>query len=214
MADDPANQFPALREFQDRVRAIAREVDLERDKMSGVDSDDSDDDPRGTAAETAAEETLRRCLDEMARPICLFRREKTPEDARERKKFLKIVKTASRHLLMLYYEPPQANDTPLNLTSHPSNGVKKLADSVHDLLGQHWKCECNWRPPTGVREARLSLTRHRHFLLKVAEPPQPTLAGRGHSRAANTNAKFEVLLPVCKNCVAWKVTNVHAMARM
>jgi hypothetical protein len=186
-------------------------VDLERDKTSGVDSNDSDDDARGGAAKTAAEETLRRCL-KMAR-ICLFRREKTPEDRRDREKFLKIIKAASHHLLKVYFEPAQPDDACPNLASHPSNGVKKLADSVYDLLDRHWKCRCHWPPPAGAREARLSLTRHDEFL-KVKVPPRPTRAPLHRSGNVSVNAKFEVLLPVCKECVTWKVTDVHVMAYM
>ena len=202
-ADDRVERFPALRAFQARVRAIEREVDVEREETSSVGSDDSDDDGEGGAAETAAEEKLRRCVVELGAAACLFRRERRPEDAHERKKFLKIVKKASRHLLQLYFEPPQADDAPPNLASHPSNGVKKLADSVNCLLGQHWKCRCHVRRPAAVREARLSLTRHRKFLLKAATPPRS-------AREEN----FEVLLPVCRQSVTWKVTDVQAMTRM
>lgn len=186
-------------------------MDLERRaKTSGMDSDDSD----GEAGETPAEETLRRCLDQMASSIRLFRREKSPEGPRDRKIFLKTLHTASRHLMSVYLEPPQANDPRVDLASHPSNGVKKLADSVHHLLGQHWRCHCHWRAPAGAREARLSLTRHHEFLLKVAVPQRATGTQTDSIRNVSVNADFEVLLPVCTDCVTWKVTDVHVMAYM
>lgn len=212
-ADNSAERFPALHAFQARIRAIAREVDLEREKTNSTNGDDSDDDAGGGAAEIA-EEKLRRCLAEHSSVLYLFRREKTPEGAREREKFLAIVKKASRHLLLLYFDPPQADGAPPNLASHPSVGVKKLADGVHNLLGRHWRCRCQWRQSAGSREARLSLTRHRQFLLTVPAPPRPTWARKDTSKDVGFNAKFEVLLPVCTACVSWKVTNVHAMAQV
>ncbi len=186
-------------------------MDLERQaKTSGMDSHDSD----GEAVETPAEETLRRCLDQMASSIRLFRREKSPEGPRDRKIFLKILRTVSSHLTSVYLEPPEANETRVDLASHPSNGVKKLADSVYDLLGRHWRCHCHWRASAGAREARLSLTRHHEFLLKVAVPQRETGIQTNGIRNVSVNAEFEVLLPVCRDCVTWKVTDVHVMAYM
>jgi len=205
-ADDPAKQFPELHALQARVQATGS-VDSDDNDDSG----DSDDDDGGGAAETSVEKKLRRALDGMESSIYLFRREKTPEDTRDREKFLKIIKTASRHLLQLYSEPPQADDAPPNLASHPSSGVKKLANDVYGLLGKHWKCGCYRLPPAGTREARLSLTRHRQFQLKAAAP-RPAWAQESRSRDMSANAKFEVLLPTCKDCVVWKVTDVHVMA--
>ncbi|KAL8363271.1 hypothetical protein RB601_009172 [Gaeumannomyces tritici] len=204
--DDPAEQLPELHELQARIYAIARDVDPEKDKARGMESDDDEDGSAGCATETAEEKKVQRCLAEMAGAIRLFRREKTPKETDKRDKFLRIVRKASRHLLKLYFDEPHAGHAPLDLARHPSNGVKKLADSVHGLLCQHCNCGCRWRRPPNAREARLSLTRHRQFLLKATAAEQLGLVPK------DIDAKFEILLPVCGDHCTWKVTDVRAMA--
>ncbi|KAF1941676.1 subtilisin-like protein [Clathrospora elynae] len=121
-------------------------------------------------------------------------------DPDKRKRFLKQVRIAAKHLLNVYYKDESRHDFEgLTLSQHPSHGAKFLADKVYDTLERHWKCECPQgaaRPP-GSREARPSLTKHRQFIPKA-------LGGMTH-----TPARFEVLLPVCKDSIEWKITHVE-----
>ncbi|RSL89802.1 hypothetical protein CDV31_015804 [Fusarium ambrosium] len=106
-----------------------------------------------------------------------------------RAKFLDRVNIAQAHLQKLYCSSPsQGAVGQMNLFQHPSRGIRVLAEKVYAILQQHWRCDCHQRVD-GPREVRLSLSRH-------CEPPP-------------TPAKFEVLFPICKNCVQWRVTNVE-----
>ena len=125
-------------------------------------------------------------------------------DADKREKFLKRVRRAAKHLLEVYYKEESGPDAEsFSLSQHPSQGMKESADRVYKTLERHWRCSCSQRAATltGPREARLNLTRHRQFAPKTTARTDP--------RRANVQAKFEILLPVCKNSVEWKITNIE-----
>ncbi|RTE84122.1 hypothetical protein BHE90_001332 [Fusarium euwallaceae] len=114
---------------------------------------------------------------------------KERKSGHRRAKFLDRVNIAQTHLQKLYCSSTsQGALGQMNLFQHPSRGIRVLAEKVYALLQQHWRCDCHQRVD-GPREVRLSLSRH-------CEPPP-------------TPAKFEVLFPICKDCVQWKVTNVE-----
>lgn len=125
-------------------------------------------------------------------------------DPDKRNKFLKRIRTAKNHLLEVYCKVHSGTDLEgLSLSQHPSHGMKEVADRVYNILERHWRCSCSHRAvrPTGVREARLSLIRHRELAAKTSSHISTT--------TAHLPAKFEVLLPVCKDDARWKVTNVE-----
>jgi len=176
-ATESERQFPTLYDLGLRVRPINQE---------GLDSDDIDDITLETAVQK--KKKSQRYVNQMQGSVRIFSRK---ENSQERRKFLNRLADARDHLLHLYI-PGRPEDTP-ELHQHPSSGVKELANTLHKLLYRHWNCKCphRWR-----REARLSLTRHRIFLLKAP------------SRIRST-ADFEVLLPICRENSEWKVTNVQ-----
>lgn len=139
-------------------------------------------------------------LDIMGRDITLFHK-KEKLDQRKRKKFLDRVNGAARHLSDVYCKENSGLDAEdFDLSQHPSYGMKELSNRVYHPLERHWRCNCAQRP-TRVREARLSLIRHRHLAPKM--PPH------ANTRRDHLPAKFEVLLPVCKDSVERKATNVE-----
>lgn len=135
--------------------------------------------------------------------VSLFNKyEKRDPDKRE--KFLKRVRRAAKHLLEVYYKEEADPDVEsFSLSQHPSHGMKESADRVYKTLERHWRCSCSQRAArlTGPREARLNLARHRQFA--------PKTTTRTDSRRANVPAIFEILLPVCKDSVEWKITNIE-----
>ncbi|EHK26381.1 uncharacterized protein TRIVIDRAFT_63697 [Trichoderma virens Gv29-8] len=136
--------------------------------------------------------------------IFLFHKEENKSTA-ARDKFLKRIRGATEHLLDVYFRHPCGVDAEeYELSKHPSYGMKVLANRTYYLLEQHWKCDCvKWARPCGLREARLCLILHRRLAPKVA--PQ------GIAAHNNPLAKFEILLPVCKDNIEWKVTNVEVV---
>jgi hypothetical protein len=146
-----------------------------------------------------SDEQHQKYLDILGSDISLFRgSEQTNWDKRE--KFLKRVRVAAKHLLEVYCKDdtgPEAES--LTLSQHPSHGAKESADKLYKCLQRHWRCDCPQRATKqlGAREARLSLTRYRQFAPRV--PKARALA----------SLNFEIVLPVCKDKVEWKVTNVE-----
>ncbi|KAF1829667.1 hypothetical protein BDW02DRAFT_602366 [Decorospora gaudefroyi] len=148
-------------------------------------------------------EKRQRYLSILGDNISLFRSVER-RDPSKRETFLKRLRMAATHLLQVYCNQEYNVDTEqYSLSHHPSRGIKPFADRVYKVLDQHWRCNCPQRGacPTGTREARLSLIRHRHFAPKTASDIE---IGRRH-----TPAKFEILLPVCKQSVEWKITNIE-----
>ena len=148
-------------------------------------------------------EQRKQYLDTMGRDVPLFHKNEK-RDQRKRKKFLDRVNGAAKHVLDVYCkERSELDAEDFNLSQHPSHGMKGLADRVYNLLERHWRCNCTQRAArlTGLREARLSLIKHRQLAPKM---PSHANTGRGH-----LPAKFEILLPVCKDSVEWKVINVE-----
>ncbi|KAF3074304.1 Major intracellular serine protease [Trichoderma lentiforme] len=136
--------------------------------------------------------------------LLFHKKEKDSET--ERAKFLKRVRGAKEHLLNVYFRPPCGVDAEeFDLSRHPSYGMKDLANKTYGLLERHWKCHCVQRAsaPSGLREARLSLTIHRGLAPKVV--PQ------GSTTHHRPQIKFEILLPLCKDDIEWKVTNVEVV---
>ena len=125
-------------------------------------------------------------------------------DSAKREKFLKRIRRGAKHLMEVYCTDHSGPETEgFSLAQHPSYGMKEFADRVYDVLERHWRCSCPQRaarPSTG-REARLSLIRHRQLAPKIKNGAK----GGG----LQPSAKFEILLPVCKDSVEWKVTNVE-----
>lgn len=123
----------------------------------------------------------------------------------DRDKFLKRIRRATEHLLDVYFRAPcGVGAEEFDLSRHPSYGMKEIANRTYGLLERHWKCHCVQRVrPYGLREARLNLFAHRRSASEVA---QQGITAHNHSLA-----KFEVLLPVCKDNVEWKVTNVEVI---
>lgn len=149
-------------------------------------------------------ERRRQYVDLVGRGVSLFHKSERQSKGK-RDKFLHRVKEASKHLLDVYCRDRSGTDAgeEFGLSQHPSHGIMDLADRVYSLLERHWKCHCAQRAarPSGAREARLSLIRHRQLAPKL---PLPEIRAQSHHPA-----KFEVLLPVCKGSVEWKVTNVE-----
>ncbi|PVH69882.1 subtilisin-like protein [Cadophora sp. DSE1049] len=147
-------------------------------------------------------EHRKRYLELMGRDVSLFHKNEMKNDEK-RGKFLKRVKEANRHLSDVYYRNISGQDAEeFNLYQHPSHGMKELANRAYHLLERHWKCHCSQR---AVREARLSLIRHRQL--------GPKLPSQEVTRQDYIPAKFEVLLPVCKDSVEWKVTDVEVIKK-
>ncbi|KAL7908226.1 hypothetical protein GGI35DRAFT_480935 [Trichoderma velutinum] len=139
------------------------------------------------------------------RNILLFHKEEKSSKT-ERDKFLKRVRGATEHLLSVYFRAPCGVDAEeFDLSKHPSYGMKDLANKTYGLLERHWKCHCVQRAsaPCGLREARLSLVIHRRL------PPKVALGGTTANNCSQ--AKFEILLPLCKDDIEWKVTNVEVV---
>ncbi|KAL6399874.1 hypothetical protein AUP68_17283 [Ilyonectria robusta] len=128
---------------------------------------------------------------------------KEQQNGDKRAKFLVRVKRAAAHLLDVYCRDPHSGQDieDLSLSQHPSHGMKELADKVYGLLDHHWKCECSHRGarPTGSRQARLSLIRYRQLADQIAS--------KAIAQQAHLSVNFEILLPVCRDIVEWKVTN-------
>jgi hypothetical protein len=144
-------------------------------------------------------ERRKRYLKIIGRDISLFH-ENEIKSHEKRRKFLERVKEANQHLSKVYLNDRSEQDAEeCNLSQHPSNSMKELANRVYDLLEQHWKCRCPQRAP---REVRLSLIRHRQLA--------PKLPSQYFTMQDCIPAKFEVLLPVRKDSVGWKVTNIEA----
>lgn len=135
----------------------------------------------------------------LGRSTPLFHKEEKRCKA-ERDKFLKRIRRATEHLLDVYFRTPCGMAEEFDLSRHPSYGMKEIADRTYCLLERHWKCHCVQRiKPYGLREARLNLFR--------------SASNMEHQEIAahNTLAKFEVLLPVCKDKAEWKVTNIEVV---
>ncbi|KAF2689750.1 hypothetical protein K458DRAFT_413999 [Lentithecium fluviatile CBS 122367] len=148
-------------------------------------------------------ETRLRYLGLIGHGVNLFHKSER-RDPDKRDKFLKRVRRAAKHLLEVYCKDHgDLGAGEFSLSQHPSHGMKGFADRVYHVLERHWRCNCAQRAarPGRAREARLSLTRHRQLAPKTPAHLSPM---RGH-----IPAKFEVLLPVCKEEVEWKVTNVE-----
>ncbi|KAH8665487.1 hypothetical protein BGZ61DRAFT_484575 [Ilyonectria robusta] len=141
-------------------------------------------------------ESYRRCLDQSNLRIRLLHRK---ESFGERNKFLSRLQRASRHLLNQYYKEYRSDNDVIELSQHPSFGIKTLANTAYGLLEKHSRCKC--RQPVARREVRLSLTEHRKFQLRKRQ--QET----GNWRPSS--AEFEMLLPVCQDDDHWKITNVQ-----
>lgn len=125
---------------------------------------------------------------------------------KERRRFTTSVRAAGKHLLDVYFrDTSAADDDEFSLSQHPSRGIKELANCLYGLLERHWKCRCpqhHWGTSLAVgREARLSLIRHRQLAPKVAVMEATAQSYRP--------ARFEILLPVTKHGVQWKVVNVE-----
>lgn len=138
------------------------------------------------------------------RNFSLFRKQERKCKA-DRDKFLEPVRLAAAHLMNVYYTDRSAQDgIEVNLSDHPSSGMKELANRVYNILERNWQCTCIQKAarPSGSREARLSLIRHHILAMKLSS------AGV-FSRSRVGSVKYELLLPVCKNEVEWKVTNVE-----
>lgn len=132
--------------------------------------------------------------------VPLFHGKETKSE-KGRKKFLERVREATEHLLDVYCKDRSGQDAEeFNLSQYPGHGIKDRANIVYNILEQHWKCNCTQRP-TQVREVRLSLIRHRQLA-----PKRPS---QGITVQDDFPTKFEVLLPVCKTSVPWKVANVQ-----
>ncbi|KKP05304.1 subtilase [Trichoderma harzianum] len=104
------------------------------------------------------------------------------------------------------FPPPLGVDADeLDLSKHPSCGMRSLANKTYGLLERHWKCHCIQQASrlSGLREARLSLIIHRRLASEVAE--------QGITAYSCPQAKFEILLPVCQDNAEWKVTNVEVV---
>lgn len=124
----------------------------------------------------------------------------------ERAKFLKRLTRAKDHLLNVYFQLPLGVDAEeLDLSRHPSCGMRSLANKTYGLLERHWKCHCIQQASrsSGLREARLSLIIHRRLASEVA--------AQGITAYSCPQAKFEILLPVCQDNAEWKVTNVEVV---
>lgn len=125
---------------------------------------------------------------------------------KERQKFTTVLRAARNHLLGVYFRHTStADDDKFSLSHHPSRGIKELANCLYGLLERHWKCPCPQHHSGASlavgREARLSLIRHRQLAPKVAVMEATAQSYRP--------ANFEILLPVTKNGVQWKVVNVE-----
>ncbi|KAL0936356.1 subtilisin-like protease [Colletotrichum truncatum] len=130
-------------------------------------------------------------------------KEKTSKLVRE--KFITPIKIAATHLSNVYCRDRSTHgNSELSLSQHPSSGMRDAANRIYSMLERHWQCNCHQRAtrPERAREARLSLIRHHILALKLS-------SGRTSSRGLLQKAKYEVLLPVCKEQVEWKVTNVE-----
>ncbi|KAL6695706.1 peptidase S8/S53 domain-containing protein [Trichoderma pleuroticola] len=135
--------------------------------------------------------------------VPLFHKEEKKSKA-ERVKFLKRVRRTKDHLLDVYFQPPRGVDAEeLDLSRNPSYGMRGLANKTYGLLERHWNCHCIQRAsgPSGLREARLGAIIHRRLA--------PEAAPQGSTAYSCPQAKFEILLPVCKDDAEWKVTNVE-----
>lgn len=134
----------------------------------------------------------------------LFRKSERASE-RKRSKFLGPVRLAAKHLLNVYFRNcPEPDMEELKLSQHPSGGVKETTNRIYGLLHQHWQCQCVQRAaqPYGPREARISLNKHQNLALKASSPRE--------SHQTRQSAKFEILLPACKDSIEWKVANVEA----
>ncbi|KAJ3549806.1 hypothetical protein NM208_g304 [Fusarium decemcellulare] len=139
-------------------------------------------------------------LELFGRRVSLFN-SKEKNSSEKRAKFLEKVQCAQRHLLEVYCPNSLRTESgPIDLHQHPSGGIKDLAEKVYVLLEQHWRCQCSQRNPK-QREVRLNLTSHCKLALSLPSSRVSTSTYRP--------TKFEVLLPVCKDCVEWKVTNIE-----
>ncbi|KAM0455083.1 hypothetical protein ACHAPV_007972 [Trichoderma viride] len=148
-------------------------------------------------------ETRRRYLSIIGHGTPLFHKEEKRCKA-ERDKFLKRIRRATEHLLDVYFRTPCGMAEEFDLSRHPSYGMKEIADRTYGLLERHWKCQCVQRAkPYGLREARLNLFAHHRSASNMVQ--------QGITAHNHTLAKFEVLLPICKDNVEWKVTNVEVV---
>ena len=136
----------------------------------------------------------RRYLDLLPPRVPLFHKNEK-RDAAKRSKFLNRIRFAAIHLLEVYCEEPRQDSETFSFFPHPNHGLKDLADKVYRVLRSNWRCSCSQSAATSsrVKEARLSLVRHRTFATKSVQCP----------------IKFEVLLPICKREITWKITNVE-----
>ncbi|UKZ73154.1 hypothetical protein TrVFT333_000795 [Trichoderma virens FT-333] len=156
--------------------------------------------------ELQAQSSELRCryLGIIGQTIFLFHKEEKRSTA-ARTKFIKRIRGATEHLLGVYFRHPcGVGAEEFELSTHPSYGMKDLANRTYGLLERHWKCHCVQQSrPFGLREARLSLIMHRRLAPKVT--PQGITANN------YPPARFEILLPVCRDNVEWKVTNVEVV---
>ncbi|KAH8698202.1 hypothetical protein GQ44DRAFT_832238 [Phaeosphaeriaceae sp. PMI808] len=139
----------------------------------------------------------------LGRNVLLFHKEEK-RDSDKRNKFIKRIRRAAKHLLEVYCRGnTEIEAESFNLPQHPSHGMKDFANTAYNVLERHWRCKCShWRTRSLVtREARLSLIRHRQM-----GPKLPTEVG---PKSTYFPARFEILLPLCKDDVDWKVANIE-----
>ncbi|KAI9147009.1 Major intracellular serine protease [Paramyrothecium foliicola] len=144
-------------------------------------------------------------LEIMGHRVSLFRKDEN-KSQEKRDKFLTRVKEAATHLLNVYLSDRSGQEAEeFSLSEHPSKEMKELANKAYTILQRHWICQCNLRTSRSARarEARLSLVRHRQLAPRLS---QHQIAIEDH-----LTAKFEVLLPMCRDAVEWQVTNIEVL---
>jgi hypothetical protein len=149
--------------------------------------------------ESQSDDQRQKYIDVLGPGVSLFRGEELDRKDKlaKRAKFLKRIRAAVKHLSDVYCPENVSGEVHgLSLSKHPSHGAKAAADKLYKSLQRHWRCNCPRRATDtiGSREARLSLTRYRQFATIVAQNPLASLS-------------FEVVLPIFKDSVEWKVTN-------
>lgn len=163
--------------------------------IQSLDDESSDEEDQ----ETSLYEVYKCGFDQSKLRIHLLSRKESPH---ERKKFFARIQEARRHLLNHYYKEYQSGSDDVELSQHPSFGVKALAKTAYNLLEKHSRCKC--RPSDAKREIRLSLTEHRLFQLRHSS--------RETVNCRPCSADFKVLLPECQAHDDWKVTNIHVQS--
>jgi hypothetical protein len=150
-----------------------------------------------------------RYLELLGAQVSLFHK-KELWDTAKRRKFLDRIHDAHMNLANAYF--PESNLVEHDglfeksgLSHHPSSRIRTLAKRVYVALEEHWQCDCHHRTVRQARAkvARLSLIRHRELAPRTNE--------RDITGSNYCSASFEVLLPVNKDDVTWKATNVQVL---